>query len=121
MSNSNGEINVGAKENISGTILWLQIGAYAGFASAALSLIGVVRGAGATGIVGIAIGVYLAFLLLQQSQKLKEYTDTNNVKAYEDSLVHENSYWMTMMIIMIIAVVAIVLGILLVLAVGGRR
>lgn len=121
MSNSNGEINVGAKENISGTILWLQVGAYAGFASAALSLIGVVRGTGASGIVGIAIGVYLAFLLLQQSQKLKEYTDTNNIKAYEDSLIHENSYWLTMMILMIIAVVVIVLAILLVVAFAGKR
>jgi predicted RND superfamily exporter protein len=121
MSNSNGEINVGAKENISGTILWLQIGAYAGFASAALSLIGVVRGAGASGIVGIAIGVYLAFLLLQQSQKLKEYTESDNMKAYEESLVHENSYWLTMMILMIIAVVVIVLGIVLVTVVASNR
>lgn len=121
MSNSNGEINVGAKENISGTILWLQVGAYAGFASAALSLISIIRGAGASGIVGIAIGVYLAFLLLQQSQKLKEYTDTNNIKAYEDSLIHENSYWLTMMILMIIAVVVIVLAILLVVAFAGKR
>lgn len=121
MLDSKGDINVGAKENISRTIIWLQLGAYAGFGSAALGVIGIVRDPSIPSILAIAIGVFFAFLLLQQSQKLKEYIDTNNIKAYEDSLTHENNYWLTMMVLIIIGIALAVLSFLFVYAFLGSR
>lgn len=120
MANSNGDINTGAKENIRGTILWMQLGAYAGFGSAALSVIGLVRSFQMGTVIGLAIGIYLAVTLLQQSQKLKQYADNDDIQAYEDSLTFENSYWLTMMILMGLLVVALILGTLAVLTLGSR-
>lgn len=113
MSNSNGEINVGAKEEMSSTVIWLQVAAYTGFISIAISLFSMlINNIDYSGSVWLIVSAYLAFLLLQQSQKLKEYTITNDTQAYQQSLTHENNYWLTNMILMIIGLAICVLVLL---------
>jgi hypothetical protein len=114
-NNENDGLSQESRAQINGTTIWVQIAAYTSFISAGLSVLGMVRGGQFTGIIGIAISVYLGMQLLEQSKFMAQFNGSNNIRDYEESMKAESNYWMTMKILMFIMIGIIVILLLLLL------
>ncbi len=112
------------RENIAGTIPWLQAVAFIGFGSLGLSLFNMLRSGQMSGMLGLAVSFILALFLFQQATSLKKFIDGGNKSDYNEALKHESNYWLVQLILLgigvgVIALVVVV--VLIALAAGGFR
>jgi predicted RND superfamily exporter protein len=112
------------RENIAGTIPWLQAVAFIGFGSLGLSLFSMLRSGQMSGVLGLAVSFILALFLFQQATALKKFIDGGNKSDYNEALKHESNYWLVQLILLGIAVGVIALVfvvVLIALAAGAFR